>query len=73
MKHFHEQLKFVIVVFIPNFFEDKILVENVKQQYRSEMGYIAILLNLYMNFIYALQNRIIVELISEKFDSSLNI
>lgn len=37
------------------------------------MGYIAILLNLYMDFMYALQNRIIVELISEKFGTSLNI
>lgn len=37
------------------------------------MGYIAILLNLYMDFMYSLQNRIIVELISEKFDTSLNI
>lgn len=35
------------------------------------MGHIAILLNLYMDFMYALQNKIIVELISEKFDSSL--
>lgn len=40
---------------------------------RSEMGYIAILLNLYMDFMYSLQNRIIVELISEKCDTTLNI
>lgn len=66
--------KFVIAQFIPNFFEkDKISVENVKLRYRLEMGHIAILLTLCMDFMYASQNRIIVELISEKFDSSLNI